>query len=305
MFFKHGVFVSLLLGSSFLVIVNDDAEKLAQLVTVEVFGLEIERDLDLGGYFLVSFLDFCEEWVRQGFIDSDAEVWVELKHPVDQVDSLRRRAWIFFLEVNAIDWHKTFKVTVCLLVGDEGHVVVGWSSKHLENNSELVIFGDWETVSLDSSVSIWAKREARLSWEQRSAVHVRWSTLLHHAKKFAENATDGPHIDGWTVVFLEQNQLRSAIPPGHDVASQLALHVFTHLLCLFELSHQFLTLLLFNLCRLVLILKLVGDRHAAWGHITRFNCCVLNASHLDILSSVVFLFLLRGFFKSLSNKHCL
>ena len=65
------------------------------------------------------FLDLCEEGMRKGFIDGDAEVGVELQHAVDQIDGFRRRAWIFLLEVDSVNRNEALQVTDCLLVGHE------------------------------------------------------------------------------------------------------------------------------------------------------------------------------------------
>ena len=80
--------------------------------------------------------------------------------------------------------------------------------------------------------------EAGLAGEEGLPVEVSSSTLLHHTKHLSEDATDGPHIDGLSVVLLEENELRCSVPARHDVTSQLTLHVLTQVLSGLELLHD-------------------------------------------------------------------
>lgn len=64
-------------------------------------------------------LDFREEGVGQGFFNGDAEIRVDLKHPIDQVNALWRCTWVLLSEVDSFDGNKALKVADCLLVSDE------------------------------------------------------------------------------------------------------------------------------------------------------------------------------------------
>lgn len=152
-------------------------------------------------------------------------------------------------------------------------------------------------------MAIWAKREARFAGEKGASVHVSRGTLLHHAKQLTENAANRPHIDCRAVIFLEKDQLRSAVPSRDDMAGKLSLHVFSEFLCLLELCHELLAHLLLNLRFFILLFQLISDSHATRRNITRFDGGVLHAAHLDVLSAVVFLFFNLSLFKSLSDQH--
>lgn len=265
---------------------------------------EIQRNLNFGKDLLVWFLDLGKEGVGEGFIDSDAEVRVELQHAVDQVYGFWRRAGVFLLEVNSINRYEALEVANGLLVGHERHVVIVWCTQHLEDDSELVILCYRETIRLDSRMSVRAQRETRLTREKGPSVHISWSTLLHHAQQLAKNAADGPHIDRRTVVFLEQDQLRRSVPARYDMTRELSLHILSELFSLLELRHQFLAHLFFTFGFFVLLLfKFVADRHASWRHVTRLDGGVLHTAHFNVFSSIIFLFLNLSLFKPLRDEH--
>jgi len=43
----------------------------------------------------VGFLDFCEEWMGESLFYGDSEVWVELEHLVEEVDSFCGGSGVF------------------------------------------------------------------------------------------------------------------------------------------------------------------------------------------------------------------
>ena len=67
----------------------------------------------------MGFLDLSEEWMSQGFFDCDAEVGIKLQHPIDQISGFWRRARIFLLEIDSVDWYETLQIANRLLVSNE------------------------------------------------------------------------------------------------------------------------------------------------------------------------------------------
>lgn len=218
-------------------IVDDFDEKLAETGAVESLGLEIERHLDAGLLLLVRLANSGEEWMLKGFIHTDAEVWVKLEHPVEEVGSLRRGSRVLGGHVHALVWRETLQVADGFSIGDVGDVVIIRCAKDVEDDSELVITSHRETVGLDPSVAIGAQREARFAWEQRLTVKVSWRALLHHTEQLGEDATYRPHVDGLTIVLLEEDKLWGTIPTCHNMTGQLPLHVLTQIFGRLELAH--------------------------------------------------------------------
>ena len=90
-----------------------------------------------------------------------------------------------------------------LLICNIGHVIFSWCSKHFKDDRKLIILSYWETVCLNSSVTIWTQWEAGFSWEQWTTIHVSWCACLHHTEQLSEDASNRPHVNSWTVILLE------------------------------------------------------------------------------------------------------
>ena len=89
---------------------NDLNEELTEAATVKCLRLEIEHNLHVGLTFLVRLAHTVEERMREGFIDADAEVRVELEHTIQQIATITGGTWVFLGQVHARDICETPQV---------------------------------------------------------------------------------------------------------------------------------------------------------------------------------------------------
>lgn len=95
---------------------NDLDEKLTEAATVKCLSLESELNRHIGLTFLVRLAHTVEERMREGFIDADAEVWVELEHTIQQIATVTGGTWVFLSQVHARDVCETLQVAMSLRV---------------------------------------------------------------------------------------------------------------------------------------------------------------------------------------------
>mmetsp|Transcript_2571 Transcript_2571/g.7642 ORF Transcript_2571/g.7642 Transcript_2571/m.7642 type:complete len:253 (-) Transcript_2571:301-1059(-) len=100
-------------------------------------------------------------------------------------------------------------------------LLLGWHADHLEDLNEHVRLALRVELRVPGMPPVRRQWEARGAWEQRPSVHdVR---ALEHAQQLRINAAHRPHIDRLGVILLEQDQLRGAVPPRHNVPRELLL----------------------------------------------------------------------------------
>ena len=107
-----------------------------------------------------------------------------------KVNSLVTCAWVNSVKINLFSVRESLKIIQCFLVGHETLVLFVWSSNYLEDNVELVVCRERESMPLLSVRFVWRKWETGLSWEEWLSVKVSRGTLLHHTKELGEDATN-------------------------------------------------------------------------------------------------------------------
>ena len=99
----------------------------------------------------------------------------------------------------------------------------------MEDDHQLVVGSEGETLALFVRLLGGRKRETRLTGEKRLPVHEGRRVFLHHAEKLREDAADRPDVDSRAVVFLKQDDLRGSVPPSNDVTRKFPLHLSSEL----------------------------------------------------------------------------
>lgn len=89
---------------------------MAKTVLIERLTLEVQCDLNFGQLLFVWLSNLGEERMFESLVYADSEVWVELKHLLEQVHSLVAGPWVLLLEVQPGDVVETFKIPDGLLV---------------------------------------------------------------------------------------------------------------------------------------------------------------------------------------------
>jgi len=84
-----------------------------------------------------------------------------------------------------------------------------------------------ESSSLDVVGTIRRQGEARGTGEQGRSVQESGGVFLDHTQELSKDTTEGPDIDGGSVVLFEENEFGSSVPSGNDVTSELSLDVLS------------------------------------------------------------------------------
>ena len=114
---------------------HDIDKKLAQASAVKCLALEVEGDLHVRLSLLVRFPHTLEEWMLQSLVDANAEVGVELKHAVEEVDALGVRARVSLLHVHSFDRGEALEIADGFGIGNVANVFVFRRTKHIKDNS--------------------------------------------------------------------------------------------------------------------------------------------------------------------------
>ena len=130
----------------------------------------------------MSLLNASKEGVSQRFVNTDSEVGVELEHAIQKITSVRRSPRILVLEVNSFDGVERLEVADSFCVCHKAHVFFERGTQNVENDCQLVILSNGETVCLNAGMTVGTQREARFSGEKRLSVQICCRILFHHAE---------------------------------------------------------------------------------------------------------------------------
>ena len=183
----------------------------------------------------MSLLNAGEEGVSEGFVNTNTEVGVELEHAIQKITRILSSPLILVLEVDSLDGVERLEVADSFGVSHESHVFLGRSTQHVKNDCQLVILSHGETVGLNAGMAVRTQREARLSGEKRLSVQICCRILFHHTEQFSKDTSYRPHVNGWSVVFLEEDEFGCAVPSRDHMPRQLPLHILPQLLRLLQL----------------------------------------------------------------------
>lgn len=120
----------------------------------------------------------------QAVIQGNSEVRVEDQDLVKEINGFLSGSRIDGAQVHFLSGWEGVQIVESLLIGDKRLVFLVWCADHLENDRELIISRDGESVSVFHGlvIVIGAEREAGLAGEERSPIEVGWGALLHHTE---------------------------------------------------------------------------------------------------------------------------
>ena len=114
-------------------------DEVAESLLVELHSLELEHDRLPNDRLLLRVAHPGEEWVLQALLQRDAIVGVKDKDLLQEVDCLRRRAWVFLEEVGSGVCGELLKVLKGFQVSDKALVRLGGGADDGENDGQLVV----------------------------------------------------------------------------------------------------------------------------------------------------------------------
>ena len=114
-------------------------DKFAQSLFVELHSLEFEHNRLSNNRFFLRVAHPGEERMLQALLQRDAIVGVKDKDLLQEVDCLRRRAWVFLEEVGSGVRGELLKVLKGFQVSDKALVRLGRGADDGENDGKLVV----------------------------------------------------------------------------------------------------------------------------------------------------------------------
>ena len=153
------------------------------------------------------------------------------------------------------------------------------ASNQVQNDRKLVSLAYYVHILLSTLLHLLARwqRKAARALKQKSLVDWLWCFVRIRAlQHFREHATDGPHIDGIVIVFLNKYDLRRSVPSANDMVGQTPLLLLASFLLL-PLDSTNLGFLVFNIPYTRLFLRvedsLVGENDFFLrDHLRRNEC---------------------------------